>query len=60
MSEKLMTSVELAERLSCSVGHVRTLYQENRIPMIRIGRSVRFSPSAIDAWVAAKQIKSVT
>lgn len=55
-----MTSKELAERLSCSLGHVRVLYTENRVPFVRIGRSVRFSPSAIDAWLEAKQHKAVT
>lgn len=41
----------VAELLSTSVRHIRRLVQERRIPVVRVGRLVRFDPVDIDAWL---------
>jgi excisionase family DNA binding protein len=50
---RLLDIAAAAERLSTSVRHVRRLVQERRIPVVRVGRLVRFDPVDIDAWLDA-------
>lgn len=46
---ELVTVAELASRLRVCTATVRKLYREGSIPSVRIGRSVRFDPNAVDA-----------
>jgi excisionase family DNA binding protein len=48
---RLLDVAAVAERLSTSVRHIRRLVQERRIPVVRVGRLVRFDPVDIDAWL---------
>ncbi len=49
---KLVWTVDDAAReLECSVRHVRKLVSENKIPYLKIGRLVRFSPLRVREWL---------
>jgi len=50
---RLLDTAAVAERLSTSVRHIRRLVQERRIPVVRVGRLIRFDPVDIDAWLDA-------
>ncbi len=41
----------VAEQLSTSVRHIRRLVHERRIPVVRVGRLIRFDPVDLDAWL---------
>ena len=43
----------VAEQLNTSVRHIRRLVHEHRIPVVRVGRLIRFDPVDIDAWLDA-------
>ena len=42
-----------AERLDLSTDRIYELVRQERIPHVRIGRSVRFDPAVVEAWIAA-------
>ncbi|RIK75650.1 MAG: hypothetical protein DCC67_15005 [Planctomycetota bacterium] len=44
----LLTAREAARLLSVSMGHLQNLRKAGRIPVVRLGRSVRFHRDAID------------
>lgn len=49
---KLVWTVDdVARELECSVRHVRKLVSENKIPYLKIGRLVRFSPPRVREWL---------
>jgi excisionase family DNA binding protein len=48
---RLLDIDAVAELLSTSVRHVRRLVQERRIPVVRVGRLIRFDPVDLDAWL---------
>ncbi len=48
---RLLDIDAVAEQLGTSVRHIRRLVQERRIPVVRVGRLVRFDPVHIDAWL---------
>lgn len=50
---RLLDIDNVAEQLSTSVRHIRRLVQERRIPVVRVGRLIRFDPVDIDAWLDA-------
>ena len=50
----LWTVEEVAEFLSLSRRWVYRAVAEGAIPHVRLGRSVRFDPSAIREWTAAR------
>lgn len=50
MIERELTVKELAEVLRTSPGTIYGLIFRRAIPNIKRGRSVRFKPSAIEAW----------
>ena len=52
-----MTTEQVAEYLSVSVGTVRNWVSERRIPFSRRGRVVRFHKERIDAWLSAGSCK---
>lgn len=45
------TSEEVASELGCSIRHVRKLVSEDRIPYLKVGRLVRFSPLRLREWL---------
>lgn len=54
MSE-LLTTRELAELWSCSTRHIERLKLENGLPFLKLGKSLRFRRSDIEAWLEAQQ-----
>ena len=46
----LLTIEELANHLGITVRHVRRLIAERRIPFLKVGRFVRFDPTAVATW----------
>lgn len=57
--DTLLSPPQLAEKLGVSERWIGQLVREHRVPFVRLGRTVRFRPSAIDAWLEAKQIAAV-
>ena len=53
MSSKLLTASEAADLLNVTEWRVYQLARQNRIPTVRLGRLVRFSPIAVDRWIDA-------
>jgi len=47
----LITLEEVALRLGTSVRHVRRLADERRIPIVKVGRFVRFDDHEIEHWI---------
>lgn len=48
----IVTASELAETLHVSTGFVYKMARENRIPVIRMGRTVRFSVGDVERELA--------
>lgn len=54
MSERLIITIrEAAELLGLSESTVYRLARENRIPVVRIGASVRVNRRHLEAWIEA-------
>ena len=51
MSTKLLTAAEAADLLNVTEWRVYQLAREDRIPTVRLGRLVRFSPDAVKQWI---------
>ena len=47
-SRALLKVKQVAQLLNCSERQIWRLIQDNRLPVIRIGRSVRIAPDAVD------------
>lgn len=58
----LMTAKQAAERLATTEGTLATWRSSghNPIPFIRVGRSVRYDPADLDAYVASKRFDGCT
>jgi excisionase family DNA binding protein len=54
---ELLTPAELASALKTTVRMVRRLVAERRIEYVKVGRSVRFEPSAVAAYVEANRVR---
>lgn len=52
MSPRLLTADEVAEMLRVDKSWVYAATRANRIPHLRLGRYVRFSESALEAWIS--------
>jgi excisionase family DNA binding protein len=52
--EKLMNAKDVAAVLKLSRSTVYKLVNSGKLPTIRIGGALRFSPSAIEAWIMQK------
>lgn len=50
---RLLSAREAAEVLSVPLARLYELVRENRLPAVRIGRSVRVHPRTLDAWIEA-------
>jgi excisionase family DNA binding protein len=48
---RLLDVEGVAEELSTSVRHIRRLVHERRIPVVRVGRLIRFDPADIEVWL---------
>ena len=51
---------EAADRLGTTERHMRALIADRKIAYIKVGRLVRFDPSALDTWIKANTITAVT
>jgi excisionase family DNA binding protein len=47
----LLTLEEVADRLGTSLRHVRRLADERRIPIVKVGRYVRFDGHDLEHWI---------
>lgn len=59
MSEQLLTTEQVADRLQLSVRHLYRLCRERKLPFIRVGHSLRFRAQDVDAWIESKIVKAV-
>ena len=55
LSARLIDSREAAAILGLSRRTLWTLYNRGEIPVVRIGRAVRFDPADLRAWVETKK-----
>ncbi len=60
MSEDLLTSEEVAQRLRCTPRFVRRLVAERRIAYVKAGRKVLFEPAAVAAYIEANRVAPLT
>jgi excisionase family DNA binding protein len=56
MTERLVTSAELAEFLSVSPGTVLDWFEAGKLPGFKLGRVVRFRESEVLAWLEARRV----
>jgi excisionase family DNA binding protein len=54
MIEHLLTPHETAERLGVRVNTIRTWARRGQIPVQRVGRCLRFSPTELIDWLATQ------
>lgn len=52
MYRNLMTIGEVASLTRLAISTLRHYVSDGLVPVVKIGRSVRFDPEAIDQWVA--------
>jgi excisionase family DNA binding protein len=57
---KLLTTDEVASLLSVKPSTIRKWVHLEQIPVVRLGRAVRFRPDKIEEWVKAKSISEKT
>ncbi|HEV8276339.1 MAG TPA: helix-turn-helix domain-containing protein [Streptosporangiaceae bacterium] len=56
MTEGLLTAAQLAEQLGVSTATVLDRWEAGQLPGFTLwGRSVRFRPSEVEAWVEAQR-----
>jgi excisionase family DNA binding protein len=55
----LLTLEDVALRLGTSLRHVRRLADERRIPIVKVGRFVRFDAHEVEHWVDDHRIGAV-
>lgn len=53
----LITGEEQAKLLSCTSRHLRNLCKRRLIPYVKLGRSIRFNPNAVERAVEKLTIK---
>jgi excisionase family DNA binding protein len=58
-SAALLTLEDVALRLGTSESHVRRLSAERRIPIVKVGRYVRFDSHALEHWLDDHRIDAV-
>ena len=57
---RLLDINEAADRLGTTERHIRALIADRKIAYIKVGRLIRFDPSALDTWIEANTIMAVT
>ncbi|RZU52534.1 excisionase family DNA binding protein [Krasilnikovia cinnamomea] len=60
MSDDLLTNEEVAIRLRTTPRFVRRLVAERRIAYVKVGRQVRFEPTAVEAYIEANRVVPMT
>ena len=55
----LLTLEDVALRLGTSLRHVRRLADERRIPIVKVGRFVRFDAHELEHWIDDHRIAAV-
>ena len=48
---RLLDINDAADRLGTTERHMRALIADRKIAYIKVGRLIRFDPSALDAWI---------
>lgn len=56
--DSLLTKRLVARKLAVSERHVENLMRANALSYVRIGRSVRFEPSAVEAFKNSHRINA--
>ena len=59
MYSRLLTEREQAEQLRCSLRHLVGLRNKRLIPFIRLGRSIRYDPNAVERALKKLTIKEL-
>lgn len=52
-ASQLLTAEQVGERWQVPKAHVYRLARDGRLPCVRVGRYMRFTVAAIDAWEQA-------
>ncbi|MEU7617039.1 helix-turn-helix domain-containing protein [Micromonospora rifamycinica] len=60
LPEELLTIEEAADRIKMSVRYLRRAVAERRIAFHRLGRSIRFDPADLAAFVVAGRVEPLT
>ncbi len=50
-SNELLTIEELAKILAIKKSHIRSLVFKKKIPYLKVGKLIRFSPDEIKRWI---------
>jgi excisionase family DNA binding protein len=58
-TRRLNTAKEQAEELNCSLRHLENLKAKRQIPFIRLGKSIRFDPVAVERALEKLTVKEV-
>jgi excisionase family DNA binding protein len=56
----MLTTAEVAKLLHTSERFIRRLVAERRIAYVKVGRAVRFEPTAVAAFVDRNRVPSMT
>lgn len=56
----LWTVKELPSSTKLAISTLRHYVSDGVIPVVRIGRAVRFDPDEVEAWIAAGGPRSIT
>lgn len=59
MADQLLDYEAAAARLGTTVRHLRGLHERREIPVIKVGRLVRFDPADLDAYAAAQRMEAI-
>ncbi|MGW1882804.1 helix-turn-helix domain-containing protein [Streptomyces sp. NPDC001970] len=59
MSDLLLTVEQAAERLGTTVRFPRRLIAERRIAFVKVGRHVRITESALDAYIDGNTVQPI-
>lgn len=54
--DELWTYADVAEALSVSVRTVKSYVRDEKLPHVKIGRTVRFRPESVQAWIDARAV----
>ena len=59
MQSRLITEKQQAELLQCSLRHLVDLRNKRLIPFIRLGRSIRYEPNAVQRALEKLTVKEL-
>jgi excisionase family DNA binding protein len=55
---RLLTTDEAAAYLNTSPRHIRKMWNERRIPGVKVGRLIRFDLDDLNTWIAARRVEA--